>query len=160
MKRTSLQRKTPLRARAPMRRSWMRRKPPRRLSRRAGDTPYVRFVRLLSCCACGRPSPSEASHVTLSADQKGVGMKVSDAQCVPHCGGPKGCHAQWEQRRGRFAGWDRQMRWDTAARWVAAVQLLAIPETRDQARDFEVMGLGVAVETEAGFAWVPTGGRS
>lgn len=131
----------------------MKRRPPRRLSRRAGDTPYRRFVNSLPCCSCGRPSPSEASHVTLSADQKGVGMKVSDAQVVPHC---RACHRAWEQRRGRFEGWSRQERWDQAARWVAAVQLLATPEGREQALDFQDLGLGwIELTGETGWAWHP-----
>lgn len=84
-------------------------------------------------------------------------MKVSDAQVVPHC---RACHRDWEQRRGRFAKWSREERWSQAAAWVAAVQLLATPETYEQARDFAELGLGT-IETgpEGAWSWWPaTGG--
>lgn len=144
-----LQRKTPLRARAPMKRSWMRRKPPRRIAKRLADRPYVRFVKALPCCVCGRPGPSDASHVTLSANQKGIGMKVPDDQVVPKC---REHHRDWEQRRGRFAKWSREERWSQAAAWVAAVQLLATPETYEQALTFSELGLGT-IEVGPGGAW-------
>jgi hypothetical protein len=146
-------RKTPLRAK----RWGLRPRSPRRLTRRAADAPYLRFVRLLACCSCGRPAPSEASHVTLSANQKGTGMKVSDAQCVPHC---RRCHREFEERRGRFAGWSRQERWSQAAAWVAAVQLLATPETYEQALTFAELGLGtIEMGPDGAWSWWPaTGG--
>jgi hypothetical protein len=135
----------------------MRRRSPKRLRRRAGAAPFLRFVRSLNCCSCGRPAPSEASHVTISANQKGTGTKVSDAQVVPHC---RACHRAWEERRGPFAGWSRDDRYEQARAWVAAVQLLATPETYEQAIEFERFGLGTVLpEVGGAWSWWPaTGG--
>ncbi len=59
---------------------------------------HLAFVRSLSCCVCGRPQPIEAAHVRsglpVDAPRGGVGLKPSDAWCVPLCGGRGfwGCH--------------------------------------------------------------------
>lgn len=149
----SLARYTPLRRVKPMRRTWMRKRAPKRLARRAADAPRLNYIRAMSCIACGRHGPCEASHVTTGPNVKGTGMKVSDRSVVPHCGGPRGCHAQWEQRRGRFAGWTREERWEQARAWVVAVELATTPEDHEHALVLEAAGLGRIETTEHGWAW-------
>lgn len=136
-----------------MARSAMKRTPRKRMS--TADDAFGKFVRSLPCCVCGTTRNIEASHVALSADQKGVGIKVPHAQRVPHCGGPRGCHAAWEQRKGRFAGFTREQRYELAAVWVRTVHLLAVPEDRNAAEHFENLGLGTIVADAHGWAWAP-----
>lgn len=42
---------------------------------------WLRYVRTLPCCNCGRAAPSEAHH----EGRKGVGQKVRDTMAVPLC---------------------------------------------------------------------------
>lgn len=116
--------------RTPMARSSMKRRPARRIEAREADRPFLEFVRTLPCCSCNAPAPSEASHVTLGPNEKGMGMKVPDDQAVPHC---RSCHRDWEQRRGRFAGWERDRRWAKAAEWVTRIVGLFRPARESEA---------------------------
>lgn len=119
MKFTPLHRRAPLRATGRLkRRKDMAARKPKRLSKRTPEaSAYMAFVRTLSCIVCGRV-PVDASHVSLGPNDKGIGMKVSDFQVVPHC---RKCHQEWEERRGFCRGWSKEMRWATAERWVADV---------------------------------------
>lgn len=140
----------------------MKRKPPKPLSR--GEKALRAAVRLMPCCACGKPGPSQYSHVTLNANSKGHGMKT--AHGVPHCGTTidgTGCHEQWDQRKGRFAGMSKDMRFELAGVWVRLVMLALTPDDRAQAEAFEAMGLGSIVDRATafggiayGWAWIPT----
>lgn len=161
-----LQRKTPLRA-SPydsegkrrystfakpgkgLKRTRMKRKPVPKGS--PGEEAYKRYVRASDCVCCGRPGPCDPAHMTLSADEKGVGMKVSNWQVVPL---RRECHRAWDTHSGKFAGMSREARYEQAALWVEATRLAATPEgDRGQAECLEVMGLGRVVELEAG-RWV------
>ncbi len=146
----------PLQRKTPMRRTWMKRKP-RRASKRH-DSPYRAFVRSLPCCVCHATRNVEASHVSLGPNDKGVGLKSHDRQCVPHCGGPRGCHGQWEERRGFCKGWTKDERWERAREWVAATQLLAVPQDHDQALALEALGIGRRVIHGNAWAWLPAAG--
>jgi hypothetical protein len=113
-----------------------------------------RFVQQLPCCVCGKRAPSEASHVALSPDQKGVSMKVPHSQVVPKC---RPCHGEWEERRGRFVGWSRERRWEQASAWVEAVHALMTPgDSRDDALALEAAGLGRVIGNGGGgWSWLP-----
>ena len=82
------------------------------------------FVRKLPCVSCTRwTGPVDASHMTLGPNEKGIGMKVSDYQVVPHC---RTCHGEWEERRGRFLWMSKEERWLQAAAWVTETRIKAI----------------------------------
>ena len=95
MKRSALQRKTPLRNRAPMARKPMqkaRRKPQKASSdTRWRSERYLAFVRSLPCCACGGQAHS-AHHVIGIWHASGMGLKAPDSLAMPVCDGPGGCH--------------------------------------------------------------------
>lgn len=97
-----------------------RRRPKKSSARR--NVAYRYFVRTLPCIVCGA-TPVDASHVSLGPDEKGVGLKVDDIQCVPHC---RKCHREWEERRGFCWGWSKKQRWERAIEWVAETQLKAV----------------------------------
>ncbi len=151
MIRSPLKRKTPM----PRATRWGIKPKPRRQTKRH-DSLYRAFVRSLPCCVCHTTRNVEASHVSLGPNDKGVGLKSHDRQCVPHCGGPRGCHGQWEERRGFCKGWSKEARWERAREWVAATQPLATPETLEQAWDLQIAGLGHIVADGFGaWAWMP-----
>ena len=134
-----------------MARSRMKRKSPRRLTRRAADAPFVKFVRSLACMWCQRPGPSDAAHMTLGPNEKGTSLKVDDRQVVPLC---RRDHHNFDGitdgPRNPFRGWTKDERYAMAALWVRSVQLAVIPEDRAQADE---LGAGSALG-----AWLATGG--
>ena len=95
MKRSALQRKTPLRNRAPMTRKPMqkRRKTAQKTSTdiRWRSERYLAFVRSLPCCLCGGPANS-AHHVIGIWQLSGMGLKAPDSFTMPVCDGPGSCH--------------------------------------------------------------------
>ena len=98
MNRTGLiQRKTPLRAKAPMARKRERKQPAERRRERAESRfrseRYLRFVRSLPCCCCGAPADS-AHHVIGIWQVGGMGLKAPDSLAMPVCDGPGGCHSR------------------------------------------------------------------
>lgn len=127
-----------------------------------GKTPYERalaaFVRTLPCCVCGRlPNVSalnEASHVALSADQKGMGAKVPHRQVVPKC---HAHHVEWEERKGFCRGWTRDERYAQVALWLREVEQAVTPEDRASADELERWSLGKVIGdgTPHGFSWLP-----
>lgn len=142
---------------APMKRKRMRRGPAKRVTARAALAPYLAFVRTLACCASsagGCRGRIEAAHITTSADQKGVGMKVPDNQAVPLC---RRHHGDWDGRNGStgnpFAGFLRTERYALGAEWVAATQLAAIPEDLEAAWELERLGLGEVLREVHGDGW-------
>lgn len=99
-----------------MKRSRLKKRAPRRLSRRAEDAPYVAWVREQRCCSCSSPERCDAAHITLSKNQKGMGMKVPDPQVVPLC---RFCHRCWDEHRGGYRGLSELERFAIGTRWVA-----------------------------------------
>jgi hypothetical protein len=105
-------RSAPLARSAPLQRhKRMRRGPSRRsLNRTLAAALYVRWVH-------GRPCVLDAAHACAGPIQQshgrnldgptGMGRKESDFDSVPMC---RGCHEQWEQYKGAFAGWTREQR--------------------------------------------------
>ena len=51
--------------------------------------------------------PIQQSHGRNLDGVTGLGLKPNDLVSVPMCAG---LHAQWEQRRGHFEGWDKEER--------------------------------------------------
>lgn len=154
LRRVALTRKTPM-ARTPF-----KRRSARRITKRAACLPYILFVKTLPCLAswaAGCSGRVQACHVATSADQKGTGMKVPDAQAVPLC---RKHHDDWDGRAGQarnpFAGWSKDERYALATEWVSATQLLAIPEDRESALVLEALGLGRIIGDGAGsWSWLP-----
>lgn len=143
-----------------LKRHHMKAKPPRRLEGDKNDTSYRRFVVSLGCVVKGMPGatkcrgPIQAAHLTLSANEKGVGTKVADRQCVGMCSGH---HDEWDGRdrsaKSTFFGLSKPDRYERARIWVAETQLAATPEDHDQALHFQEIGLGRWEED--GSRWVP-----
>ncbi len=142
-----------------LQRSRMEKKLPRRLDDPGqNDTAYRKFVvRLGYCCAASLPGASRCSgpiqpaHMTLSANEKGFGMKTHDRQCVPLC-----------QRHHREADNERQPGTiffeKTKPERYAAIDtnLAATPEDRDAALAFAELGLGRLVDDDGvRFRWDP-----
>ncbi|SHK53126.1 DUF968 domain-containing protein [Halomonas caseinilytica] len=102
MKRTPLERKSPLRANAPMNRKREKRQPAltgnRRVKKSGAKSQqrfrserYLRFVRSLPCCCCGGPADS-AHHVIGIWQLGGMALKAPDSFAMPVCDGPGSCH--------------------------------------------------------------------
>ncbi|MDT8894204.1 DUF968 domain-containing protein [Halomonas sp. I1] len=107
MKRTGpIERRTPLRAKAPMNRKrenrglssterasvrHKRRSASRNNDKRFRSERYLRFVRSLPCCCCGGPANS-AHHVIGIWQLGGMALKAPDSFAMPVCDGPGSCH--------------------------------------------------------------------
>lgn len=63
---------------------------------------YLRLLRSMPCCMCGRPGPSEAHHHT---GMRGKGQRAHDHQAMPLC---HRCHMALHNLCGPFDGWDRE----------------------------------------------------
>ncbi len=139
--------------------------PERMAAARPKYTPFelawFSFVRLMPCRAkhLGRcDGDVVAAHITLSANEKGWGMKVPHDQTAPLC-----CkhHDDWDGRNGRtgnpFADMPKEERYTLGAEWVADVREAAIPDERDQANDYETIGIGKVIGdgTPTGWRWLP-----
>lgn len=97
--------KRPPKPRKPLKRSWIKAKPPRRLSR-AGSLPeYLAWLRKQPCaCSDGRCSGRvEVSHLR---DHTGIGRKAPDYDAIPKC---RSHHRAWEERRLPF-NWSQETR--------------------------------------------------
>lgn len=158
----------------PMERTRMKRTVARRVAARAAWDPLGRWLRVQPCACCGRlprlprtreerqrkkwRTGIEAAHMTLSRNEKGMGMKVNDGQRVSLCGGPRGCHRQWDGHRGRFAGWGDAERYEQAGAWLADVRERTTPGVDDKthALDLQAAGLGTLNEKPDGsWSWTP-----
>jgi len=75
---------------------------------------YRAQVRALRCCGADLPHKCGGGKVQAShtGEDKGGSMKASDLSCTQKC---PNLHAQWEGRKGAFAGWSRQRRQEWAA---------------------------------------------
>lgn len=61
---------------------------------------HRRNVAALPCLSCGAQKRSQAAHLNFAALGKGMGIKLSDALCVPLCAdslGRRGCHSLLDQ---------------------------------------------------------------
>ncbi len=133
----------PLQRKTPMRRTWMKRKPGKPMDA------LGRWLKVQPCVCCGKPGPSDGAHLSLSRDQKGMGMKVPECQRAPLC---RKCHQEYDQRRGRFAGWSDDERYATARGWITVVELSITPGDRNHALELQGYGLG----TLEGDRWTPS----
>lgn len=124
---------------------------------------WLSFVRSLTCCCAhlgGCRGRSQASHITLSANQKGTGMPVNIQQTVPHCDFHHKC---WDGRQGRtgnpFNDLSKEERYALGTEWVDAVMLSATPEgDRAQADELERWGIGKVIgDGSDSWAWLPGG---
>jgi hypothetical protein len=120
--------------------------------------PYAKWISTLPCINCGRTGETQAAHMTLSANQKGMGMKVPDDQQVPLCWS---CHAYWDGGidglHNPFKELDREEKWTLAAEWVRTTKLAATPGADNMDRAFELaeLGLGRIVgHDDGGWHWV------
>ena len=91
--------------RTALKRSPLRRKPPRRLRGPKADAAYLERVRGLPCCArhlgpCN--GPIHAHHAL------GVSAKANDSTAIPLCGLEH--HRAWHDHNGDFRGWSREKR--------------------------------------------------
>lgn len=119
---------------------------------------WLRFVALQDCiCAHLRGCDGDVvpAHITLSANEKGTGMKVDTRQTVPMC---VRHHDFWDGRLGRagnpFAGMKREERYERGAKWVADVQQGAKPgDSRDEALALQDLGLGWIELVGNGWTW-------
>lgn len=102
-----------------LRRSRMKRNPPRRRAREAVFDPYVAWLHSGgNCVVCGTTQNIQGSHV----GSGGTGQKRGRACDMVRMCGPGGndCHSQWEQRRLYFSltnAWDAQRRATAARQW-------------------------------------------
>lgn len=76
---------------------------PRRAS--ALDPAYLRFIRSLPCCACGRRAPSHAHHEI--GGGRGKGQKAPDRRTLPLC---SQCHADFHALAGSFCDYTLAMK--------------------------------------------------
>lgn len=100
-----------------LRRTYMRRRPPRRLEREAVFSPYVAWLHAVGalCVVCMSPVNIQGSHV----GEGGMGQKRGKTcDMVRMCGpGANDCHAQWEQRKLYFRDWGWDRRREAARLW-------------------------------------------
>jgi hypothetical protein len=108
---------TELRRFTALRPTWMRRKPPRRLSRPGSDPDRRAFARRGPCAAsalpgCGDCSPwMECCHEGRNGIPiRGIALKVPDSESFGMCSRH---HFDWGNHIGPFMGWsrDRQREW-------------------------------------------------
>lgn len=172
----SLQRFTPLgpktfaeakeKARA-LRRTGMRRRPPRRIDEEKIFAPYVKWLHGTGavCVVCGTSINIQGAHVARS---RGTGRKHGLAcDMVRLCtirGQRLGCHEQFDRRRGTFLGWseaDRQaasrtwrlLHWSGFIAWVGTV-------LERQLFDQEEAAKLVECEAAIGRAWARLSGNT
>lgn len=97
MKRSKLERRTPLK------RTRMRRKAPRRLSSPSADPGYLEAVRALPCRMSSLLCEGRVhAHHAVHRSQGGI-----DADAVPLCATH---HREWHEANGAFFGWNRELR--------------------------------------------------
>ncbi|CBV41982.1 DUF968 domain-containing protein [Halomonas elongata] len=106
MKRSPIQRKTPLRSASPAKRKPVKRTRQKGVSDvRFRSEAYLRFVRSLPCCVCGAPA-NAAHHLIGMYQASGMGLKAADSLAMPVCDGPgdtchrrihSEAHLRWQQ---------------------------------------------------------------
>jgi hypothetical protein len=110
---SALRRSAPLERKTPLARTWIRRRPPRRLASVDSDPGYLAYVRSLRCVGIDLfpghecSGPVEADHARNISGLTGMGRKESDATATPKC---RWLHRQWTDNSGLFKGWDEVKR--------------------------------------------------
>lgn len=149
--------RSPMPARkAPMARAAMKRRPSA-----AKLTPFerswLRWVVTLECRA--RLLPGHVCRGRMTAHhagrRPGTGMKAPHVTAIPLCWR---AHLEGiEVLRDVFTGWtkERVRAWEDEQ--IAAVQLLAVPESYDQAIELQEAGLGAVGFDATGWFWAPGG---
>lgn len=99
MKRSPIQRKTPLRsASAPGRKPMQRKAKTKKQDCRFRSEAYLQFVRALPCCICGATTGVAAHHMIGMYQLSGAGLKAPDSYAMPACdpiyGHIRDCHQQ------------------------------------------------------------------
>lgn len=104
---------------APMRRSWIKRRRPRRLDGAGSDLARLSWIHEQECLllsfdithrCTGR---IEAAH---EGRKPGLAMKCPDSETIPLC---SGAHGDWTNHLGFFRGWPRERRREWAAERIA-----------------------------------------
>jgi hypothetical protein len=107
------------------RKTWMKKRKPRRLSRAGSDPGYLAFVRTLRCYVAtdvcrGRVHAHHAVHLS----QGGV-----DLDAIPLC---QRHHSDWHEARGMFGGLSKLQRFAFSMRAIADTQA-AVAASRTEA---------------------------
>jgi hypothetical protein len=97
-----------------LKRSWMKRKRARRLSRGEGDPAYMAFVRTLPCAVEGCRSTLIHAHHAVHRSRGG-----KDDTCVPLC---LFHHACWRQATGAFRDLDKLQRFAWSIQQIQRTQ--------------------------------------
>lgn len=111
-------------ARKPLRRSYMKKRRPRRLSRPGSDPAYLEWVRSLACCVywiggLNWNGCDQRVHAHHAGRRPGVSMKADDKTAIPLCDRH---HRQWHDANGVFAGLSKLERFAWSVRAIAATQ--------------------------------------
>ena len=127
MKRSHLARKTPLR------RSRMKRKAPRRVTRPGpgGDPGYLAKVRTMECVAPRRAINAEDTACWGPMQAHHAGRKDRDTTAVPLC---LRHHDHWHGAYGVFRYWNRDARRIWAEVTIESTRRLVRAETQDETR--------------------------
>lgn len=88
----------PKRPRKPLKRSWMRKKTPRRIARETPAEKYYKHWIHAQPCVCGCGQPVQQSHFR---SMTGIARKESNFQSIAQCAPD---HRDFTEARGRFAG--------------------------------------------------------
>lgn len=109
------------RPRKELRRSWIKRRKPRRLTRAGSDPAYLAWVKTQPCLAqkyatalCRRPI-----HAHHAGRRPGVAMKADDSTAIPLC---ELHHADWHNAGGVFRGLTKLQRFAWSMRAIAETQ--------------------------------------
>ena len=105
-----------------LRRTWMRKKAPRRLKRAGSDREYLAWLHTQPCvlfplyplheCSGG----IQASHLR---SMTGMGLKEPDRHAIPMC---RSLHEAWEQHKGPFRGLAKLSRFAMFMQWIRDTQ--------------------------------------
>jgi len=100
-RKTPIQNRSELKAKAPMSRKREKRSAPRRQTTKDSrwrSEAYLAFVRTLPCCVCGATTGIAAHHMIGMWQLGGTGLKAPDAFVMPACdpiyGHTRDCHQQ------------------------------------------------------------------
>jgi hypothetical protein len=110
-----------VKARKPMRRTRIKRRPPRRLKRAGADPAYLDFVRSLPCFFNGATiSVCEGRvHAHHAGRRPGISMKAADDTAIPLC---EKHHRAFHDHRPPFAGLTKFEKFAWSMRVVADTQ--------------------------------------
>jgi len=104
-----------------MKRSWMKRKRPRRLSRAGSDPAYLEWVRGQACVLSLdiRAFHAGRIHAHHAGRKPGVAMKAVDDTAIPLC---EHHHRCWHDATGLFRGLTKMERFAWSIQAIAATQ--------------------------------------